>query len=238
MDALTIVYPYYREAELLAFHCGAWHGYDDETKQRLRIIIVDDGSPDAPALPILRGMHLGIDLQLYRVNDDLGWHIGGAKNLGMHHVQTKWAFLSDIDHLLPEAGVRTILSKEVLDERKVYLLARALHDGRRRRPHPETFVLTKALYWNMGGYDEDFCSMSGCGCINAVIDRETDGREVLRDVRTLPIRGILPDPNRDARKQERRSGAMRSAAVRAKKASGDLPSGPHDHLRFEWERLL
>jgi len=240
MKDLTLVCPYYCERDLLAFQCGVWFSYADEIKQRLRIIVVDDASPRDPAGPLLERTRdrIGFDLQVLRINEDIGWNCGGAKNLGVAEATTEWVVLLDIDHVLPEDSVRNMLDAPKLDRLGVYTFKRTVAGGQRRRPAPEVFLLRRDTYCDMGGYDEDHCSRSGCVNINDAIDAHTHGRIVLRNVWSIDVRFMLPDPNEALRVRERRIGAAHATDVIARKASGELPPRAHDQLRFTWARIL
>jgi hypothetical protein len=80
VNDFTLVVPYYRNPEMLRAQAALWRAYPPG----VRIIVVDDGSPE-PAAPILAevmGEAPGDVLQCYRIAVDIPWNRGGARNLG------------------------------------------------------------------------------------------------------------------------------------------------------------
>jgi len=89
---ITYVTTYYNEPELLE---SLLENFVPEFFSN--IIIVDDGSQQYPAEPIVRKNNRGMNITLLRVKDDLGFNSHGCRNLAMQHVKTGWAYLTDID---------------------------------------------------------------------------------------------------------------------------------------------
>ena len=74
----------------------------------------------------------------------------------MSEATTEWALMTDIDHLLPEETLRSLLTRD-LDPREVYRLARVdAPDLTPYKIHPNTWLMTRAMYDSIGGYDERF----------------------------------------------------------------------------------
>lgn len=168
---LTLVMPYYDNAGMLALQYEGWAAWPDELKARIAIVLVDDGSPTAPAVDVPRPEGLPA-LFIYRVLEDRPWHQHAARNLGAHVAETKWLLLTDMDHVLT-AEAAAALFKRIrlgrLDDKACYTLARVEADTGRptlgksglHKPHPNSFVMTRDTYWRIGGYDEDYCGVYG-----------------------------------------------------------------------------
>ena len=62
--------------------------------------MVDDASPRDPAEPHFRDV--GIETQLYRIEEDVPWRWDGARNLGVREgvKSGEVVLMTDIDHLL------------------------------------------------------------------------------------------------------------------------------------------
>lgn len=170
MKRLTLIMPYYDNPGMLAIHYRTWAAYPDDLRERLRVIIVDDGSPGVAAAEVDRPEGLP-DLRIYRVTVDLPWHQHAARNIGAFHARKGWMLMTDIDHLLPEGTLRTIIGipeRTRTDEAFTFTrvdapdMAPTVHAVTGKpKPHVNTFVIHRDLYWQLGGYDEDYCGVYG-----------------------------------------------------------------------------
>lgn len=161
---LTIVLPYYLNPSMLALQYRNWLSWPGKHRNRLRVIIVDDGSPESPAANVPRPYGLP-EVQIYRVAEDRPWWQNGAKNIGAHVAGEGWMLLTDMDHVLTAdaaAALFRAMDKGNLDEGTAYMLDRVEADtglptlGRdgQPKPHPNSFIMTREMYWRAGGYDE------------------------------------------------------------------------------------
>lgn len=246
MTHLTLAMPYYLNKVMLALQYQGWAAWPEKYKRRLKVILVDDGSPE-PAIDVPRPEGLP-DLQIYRVLEDRPWHQHAARNLGAQVASEGWLLLTDMDHVLSAEAGRSLfkaMDKDKLDPASIYMLDRVEADtgepttnwAGQPKPHPNSFLLTRALYWKIGGYDEDYCGIYG-----------TDGLFKLRAFtvayrRHLPIpltrywRDIVPDASTTtlARKEGRDPGAkVRVAREKAERGEADVVKV----LQFPWERVL
>jgi len=115
------------------------------------LIVVDDGSPRQPAEAIVR-QYPDKNIRLFRVKDDIGFNSHGARNLAMKHVETEWAYMTDIDRdgigrfaPVMDRYVRSAYPNEYFNT----LL------GNRQITHNDYCVRTES-WWKSGGYDEEF----------------------------------------------------------------------------------
>lgn len=157
MNSLTIAMPYYEAPQMLIEQLRWWEDYATE-KMPVSIVIVDDGSPKNPAQHtlIMEKIPPGLSLEVYRVKENIPWNHAGARNLAMHVVKTKWILLTDIDHLLLPWSVKKLLQQQ-LDPSMVYQPPRYDRvDGipMRFKRHIDSYIITKDLFWEVGGYDE------------------------------------------------------------------------------------
>lgn len=172
----TLVMPYYDNPAFLAWHVDRWLSLPPELRRHMLVIVVDDGSPGVPAVdalarfdPIsLRGW-----LRLARVEVDVRWNWLAARNIGVDKTVTPWVALTDIDHVVPEQTLRTLVYGQH-DPRTIYRFSRT---GAKTHPHPNSWFMTREMFWRVGGYDEALSGYYG-----------TDGEYRRRCAATAPIR--------------------------------------------------
>lgn len=199
---------YYDNPGMLAKQFVHLEAMAPKLKAHLRVIVVDDGSPKAPAT--LPDASPGFPIEIYRITVDVPWNQDAARNIAVHHAPAGWLLLTDIDHMVPEETLRVVM-KNTLCERTVYRFSRvSAPDMAPYKPHPNSWLMTKAMFDYVGGYDETLCigAYGTDGDILKRIQRATDivtlkealirvPREVVPDASTttLPRKG---DTNREA----------------------------------------
>lgn len=160
MRSLTLVLPYYENPGMLAEHQRVWAAYPDALKARLHVIVVDDGSPMRPARPVVTKSGVA-SFRLYRCGVDVRWNWLFCRNLALSQTTTEWALMTDIDHVMPEATLRS-LTERALWPNRVYRLSRVDAPALiPYKPHPNTWLLTRAMFDRIGGYDERFSGFYG-----------------------------------------------------------------------------
>lgn len=181
---ISVIVPYYRNAEMLKIHLRTWNRYPPDVRKQMRLIVVDDGSPE-PASRIIGDYNereeIPNNMELYRIHPDIPWNRGGARNLGATVTKDEWLLHMDIDHVMPVAAAEALahIAPDLgtwtkPDERwfrfERYRYGRA--DETRKKdaidpestfgkikPHIDSYLCRRELYWKVGGYDEDY---SGC----------------------------------------------------------------------------
>jgi len=131
-------------------------GYKQCMMNRVQFVVVDDCSPTPPIIPD----DLDLNILLLRIIDDIPWNQAGARNLGITYARSDKVFLTDLDHEIPEDTFRQIMMKKN-PGRTMYKLKRVNPDGTPRRAHPNTFVLSRARFMRLYGYDEVFAGHYG-----------------------------------------------------------------------------
>lgn len=135
---ITLLYTYYGQKERIP-------GILAEKHPECRVVIVDDGSPDAlGSLP-------GVDV--YRVEEDIPWNQPGARNLGFQESEG-WIICADIDHLVTKKNIDELL-KLKKEKGTIYYL------GREDTESWNLYLIHKDDFDTLGGYDEDFCGNYG-----------------------------------------------------------------------------
>jgi glycosyltransferase involved in cell wall biosynthesis len=242
---LTLVIPYYRNISMLSEQVRMWNDYPPD----LHVILVDDGSPEE-ALPVVEqhaAPHLWPRLEVYRIDKDVAWNRGGARNLGSTVAQSDWIMHIDIDHVLrPDCAARLMafepyasrwyrfprFRRGAADEtRNKDALARSVKYGP-VKPHIDSYLCTREMYWRAGGYNEDFSGCLGGGspflqCLaeEAAVDMAPD--DVFLEVYT---RDTVKDASDFSLSRET------SEFTRRKTAMGGNLRGKNP-LRFTWKRV-
>jgi hypothetical protein len=249
LGEFTLIVPYYDQPDMLTKQIAEWNCYPPG----ISVILVDDGSP-TPAAPIALE-HASVDLlkrlRVLRINVDIPWNRGGARNLGATACKTRWMVHVDIDHVLPFEVTEKLLDTQI-DPARWYRFNRhrmGQADATRRKdkidpyadygaihPHIDSYAIARDLYWRVGGYDEDYSGCLGGG---------TPFLRRLEDLAKTPLifqdeihlivftRSVVADASvltldRSTEEFSRRR--------RQKEALGDtIPRNP---LRFTWQRVL
>lgn len=210
---LSLVVTYYGQPAMLAEQAKAWADYPDGVE----VVLVDDGSAE-PAAPQPRSRG-------YRVGVDIPWHQDGARNLGATVAAGEWLLLLDIDHILPLREAERLLAMlPTLRPRTAYRPARRLVDdayplGRAAN----IWLLRKAEFWAVGGYDERLCGSYGT-------DLEFRPR----------LRSVLKEANVPVTLDVYRGGDVADAATRGLDRTVVKPpklAGEPKVLGFPWGRV-
>ena len=205
MIRLSCVFAYYRNAGMLSRQMCEWAAYPDALKSQVEMIVVDDSSPE-PAIDVPRPNGLPA-LRIGRLADVSDptmppWRQDAARNRGAHDAIGDWLFLTDIDHVLPADSLRTVFALIETGRDVVYSFQRldAPHmipkrDARGNvHPHPNTYLMTKARYWTVGGYDEEYCGIYGT---DGYWRRDLLAQSTLVQLEDVPIvrypREVIPD---------------------------------------------
>lgn len=161
MRALTLVLPYYDNPGMLRVQQAAWVDYAPTDRASLHVIIVDDASPRWPAQAVGTPAAALASYRLYRIGVDVRWNWLACRNLGVTEASTDWVLLTDIDHVVPADTLHWVLHAP-LDPETVYRFSRVTApDDTPYKPHPNSWLLTRALFDRIGGYDERFSGYYG-----------------------------------------------------------------------------
>jgi len=157
---LSYVVPIYinkpgSEKELTLF--DDYSRYPDEILDRILFVLVDDGSP----LPYtLKDWPL--NMIVLRVKEDIPWNNYGAKNLGVVFAKSDKVLITDLDHQVDPESFRKIIKMSPCG-RTIWKMPRLDADGKKKRAHADTFVLSRGQFMRNYGYDEIYCGNYACG---------------------------------------------------------------------------
>lgn len=238
---ISIVMPYYENGGILERHFQEWQSYSLEVKKHFRAVVVDDGSPNDPA--VNHWHDPGFPCELYRIKQDLVWNVAGARNLGMQAAPQGLCLLTDIDHLLKAECAKEltqILRPFARDTNFYCTLGRRWADGRPLNPHPNSYILDRELYWRVGGCDEDWTGWWGAGeqAFRKTLNSYARQVEIKLDSVFLTHYGRDDIPDASTRAWGRRGSEYdwrnNPELVAKVKAAPYRPINP---LRFDWERV-
>lgn len=151
---ITYVTTYYNEPELLESLLENF-----VTEFFRKIIIVDDASQQYPAEPIVRKYAGYLPITLLRAKYDLGFNSHGCRNLAMQHVETEWAYLTDIDiHTDFNASFDLFNAVRCSELKQYFTFWRGLKQdyiGRCEEGYNDFCIRVKD-FWESYGYDEEY----------------------------------------------------------------------------------
>jgi hypothetical protein len=164
MREVTVVLAYYENPTMLQRQYANLRALPPRLQDRLRLIVVDDGSPEHPACPPDPPLTFLAGFEMYRMLVDVPWNQDACRNLAMTRVRgwpAAWALLTDMDHLPSEQALSVALDSQ-LDPARVYRFSRVSEpDLTPYHPHPNSWLMTRDLYDRIGGYDERWAGVYG-----------------------------------------------------------------------------
>ena len=233
---------------MLAEQISVW----EQCPPELRIILVDDGSPE-PAEDVIRGASESLlsRLELYRIDVDIPWNREGARNLSAKQAETDWLLMADLDHVLPPDSARRLLEFSP-DPESWYRFRRfrvgKADDTRKKdaipddvefgeiKMHVDSFLMTREMYWDerYPGYDEDYAGTLGGGNPFLKAHERIAPVEMLPDDICLHVytRSMVPDSSDYSLSRDR---TRYSQIRRHKEHMGDTV--PRDPILFPWHRV-
>lgn len=255
---LSLVMPYYRNPVMLATHYEIWRSeWAPEFKAQVDVVIVDDGSPE-PAADVPRPEGLP-PIRIFRVLEDRLWNQHGARNLGARQATAPALLMTDMDHVVPGDTLEWCLrlAGDLEDWRRtVYTFCRfdapagrwwnagdwrsfneTKRDDGSNKPHVNSFLLQRDLFWDVGGYDEAYCGHYGTdGRFRRRLYAAARGVLILDQPLIRVSRDVIPDASTVAPRKEGRVPGFRKTVEREKRARGEL--GKIVTLNFPWERVV
>ena len=228
-NRLTSVYSYYNAPENLRCQLDLWGRYPRKLRRRLRFVLVDDASREPLELPNPPALNLA----LYRIEEDVGWNNGGARNLGAYVAEDGWLFLSDIDHQVPAETCRRMLEFTAEADPGCYYTFRRFCRGRRLPWPPNLFLVHRETFSKLGGYDENLSGHYGGEdvLIRALLDRSCRHVEKPWEIEVEESTSYARPSDEPDRGKLQRNDRL----VREKLAAPDYR--PQRPLRFGWHKV-
>lgn len=267
MPDLSLVFPYYRNPGILRRHLDIFRTeWSFDLRNRVEVVIVDDGSPDETAAEVMRAGWYGQGdiyltrqprITVYRITEDLPWHQHGARNCGAHEAKAPWLLMTDVDHVVPPSTLDEVLrrlpsmqSREVLTFGRVDAptgrawragdwrgMAPTVREDGSLKPHVNSFVVSRRHYWKLGGYDERYCGIYGCD--REFRDRLFTGKTMTTHLADAPLIRVGREVIADASTRDfDRKTPGRDALKKAVQAQKAAEGATEPlALNFNWERV-
>lgn len=160
MREVALVLAYYENPTMLQRQYANLRAMPARLQSNVRLIVVDDGSPDHPARPPDPPLSFLAGLEMHRMLVDVPWNQDACRNLAMTRVRG-WALLTDMDHLPTMEALLAAVSEDRADG-AVYRFSRVSEpDMAPYHPHPNSWLMTRATYDRIGGYDERWAGAYG-----------------------------------------------------------------------------
>jgi hypothetical protein len=131
-------------------------GYPKEIIDHIHFVVVDDGSPVRVSIP----ENMNLNLTFLRIDRDIRWNQGGARNLGIVMAKADKIFTTDLDHRLPEHTLRELVGRKN-PGRTIYKFQRLNEEGKDIGYHLNTLFFSRARFLRYYGLDEQFCGHYG-----------------------------------------------------------------------------
>lgn len=118
---------------------------------QIQFVIIDDGSPIKYDIP-----EFNLNLTWLKINENIPWNQGGARNLGAVYAKSDNIFFADLDWEINEEAFKFMLRKKNLG-RKIY----KIREFGRKKGHSNMWFMSRARFFKFFGYDEQFSGGHG-----------------------------------------------------------------------------
>jgi GT2 family glycosyltransferase len=255
---ITMVVPVYNQPQMLRKQLQTWAGYSAEALCAFEFVIVDDCSREPVDMLVAEEMEAHgnclPDPQLYRIDQDVPWNRGMARNLGTKMATTPWVLHVDTDHVLPAdsaEGLVTAVRRMKGELPKWFRFTRrrigAADETRKKdavalnatniriHPHIDSYLTTPEAYWKAGGYNEDFSGVLGGGSpFLKEMERVNGPPGIINEELHVHTRHSVPDSSEHT--LPRSPEAFKKRKQEIMKARGTLRG--HDPIRLPWHRVF
>jgi hypothetical protein len=159
---LSIVSHYYGNAPAVEKVLSSFRAMATDRPGSFDFVLIDDHSHE-PINPIL---FEGVEgLRVFRIVEDVRWNMPAARNIGVREALCEKILLMDIDHIIEPSDVDVLLTDaESLPQGAIGSFRRMKKtDGawREVEPHINSFMIHKADFLAVGGYEEQFSGNYG-----------------------------------------------------------------------------
>lgn len=179
---LSLVHPFYNEKTRFCKQIEIWKGWPDYIRDKVNIIIIDDGSPNPIhnyITPKIEDVLSKFNFSIYRIQQNLKWNTPGALNLGLTVAPSDWVLIMDSDCAFDAKNIEILLKADP-EVNSVYHFPRQRigkegDDLENRRYLPCTKLFHRSIFMDkLGGFDEDFTGEYSKGW--AFFDSDFDSR--------------------------------------------------------------
>jgi hypothetical protein len=230
---------YYMNRSMLIEQARLWQRLPADIRAGLHVVIVDDGSPAEPASEAM--LSIGTpprvaSLQLWRMLADVRWNQDACRNIGVRQAPSEWLLLTDMDHMVPAETWRRVMAGK-LNRNTVYRFGRVSAPSMEAyKPHPNSWAMTRATYWDCGGYDERLAGNYGTDGDFLVRIKGRRNIVDLSDVLIRVPREVIPDASTRTLERKQPEDKENIRRLLAERASD--PDWKPLHFSFPHERVL
>ncbi len=177
---ITMVVPVYNQPGMLRKQLQTWASYSADALCAFEFLIVDDCSKE-PVEAIVREEteahgNCMPDPQLYRIDKDVPWNRGMARNLGTKMATTPWVLHVDTDHVLPrESAAALVENLQVLEPADSgWFRFRRMRIGAADETRKKDKVDPKATFVEIHPHIDSYCCTPGaypahvCSCFSSI----------------------------------------------------------------------
>lgn len=224
MTPISLVCPYFEDPRRLFDFI--WN--ENLFKYFDELILVDDGSFDHPAKPIVAELiaenpQYRNRVRLFRIAMDYGFNAHGARNLAMRFVRNQWCTLIDVDNVLTKELCEHLHeSIETCPEDSFLVFNADIAPNKDTLNH---FSLRKEQFWKCRGYDEE---LMGFHYGDRLFRHRLDG--IYKPIMMDPPYLIFERPMHEYNFQKN--------CVKVEYRNDGTMIHPPDQLRGVWERFL
>lgn len=130
--------------------------YSSDLLDIVQFVIVDDGSPLRFDIP-----EYNLNIVWLRIADNISWNQGGARNLGVVYAKSDKVLIADIDHEFPEHTLMKMANLGNIGKKFYKIWKQDPISKQYKRPHPNTFLISRGRFIRLYGYDEEYCGGYG-----------------------------------------------------------------------------
>lgn len=252
MKSLTICMPYYCNEGMLEEQLKRFRALPAAVKEKLELIVVDDGTGEAcftpDGQPTDRACSqaipawledIGFPYRLFKILVDVRWNQDAARNIAAREAKSDWLLLTDIDHIAPVSTLEEILPLN-LDGQYVYRFSRRTMEkggaSSPYKPHPNSWLMTKKVYWKLGGYDESLAGKYGTDADfrDRVVAVTGHPNMLVQPLLRVP-RDVIPDASTTTYERKAPEDAVLRDMVKLRNAR---PGWAPVHFRFPFKEVL
>lgn len=210
-------------------------GYPADILDRVHFVIVDDGSPLPYEIP-----DVDLNLTWLKIIRDIPWNNPGARNLGATYAKSDKIVLTDLDHEFPVETLRHIIGRGECG--RDFFRFRRAHEGKFfKHSHANIFLMSRARFMRLWGYDEEFCGNYAHDDVWFVKFQKWHGSRQRHLRRRYPIR-VRSETSRSLTHTLERDLTPNQKVYEEKRRQVDQFGKYHGHTRrfldFEWKLVL
>ena len=153
MYKLSVIIPFFKnidsniEQEFINEFCSM----AKSTLKNIQLIFIDDCSPIPVNVKITND---NLNFNLYRIDTDITWNVGGAKNLGAYLSDAEKLLFLDADHSINEKNIKILIDYNINENEHIVFM-------RGKIGAPGIFCTTKKRFMSLNGFDEYFSGYYG-----------------------------------------------------------------------------